>query len=156
MIAKLLILHFIADFILQSREMGSKKSSELKWLLKHLGIQAGIFALGSYLLIPDAPCLGYLSFIALNTLIHGLIDWNIWRGYKLIVKHKLIQDFIKETNYNESIRKTKAFEVEVQKMLEARAGSFKYWEDHLFYTTIGFDQLLHGLTLVILADWLLK
>jgi len=28
--------------------------------------------------------------------------------------------------------------------------TFKYWEDHLFYTTIGFDQMLHLLTIVLI------
>jgi hypothetical protein len=36
-----------------------------------------------------------------------------------------------------------------------KAASWKYWEDHWFFTTIGFDQLLHGLTLIYLAGALL-
>jgi len=28
---------------------------------------------------------------------------------------------------------------------------FKYWEDSLFYNFIGFDQLLHGLTIIYLS-----
>ena len=29
---------------------------------------------------------------------------------------------------------------------------FKYWEDHFFYMTIGFDQFLHVATLIILME----
>lgn len=65
-----LIVHFIADFLLQSREMGKRKSSESKYLLAHLAIQFACFALFG------------LKFAFYNALVHGIIDWNIWRIYK--------------------------------------------------------------------------
>lgn len=36
-----------------------------------------------------------------------------------------------------------------------RRKNFEYWKDGLFYWTIGFDQLLHVMTLVFLMEWLL-
>lgn len=138
MIIYLMILHFIADFLLQSREMGKKKSSEFLWLLKHLGIQYTIMIIGL------TPCF-FLNLISahkllalciLNTIIHGVIDWNIWNVYKYSVKIRLINHY-KDTGVHENHIK--------------KAGSnWEYWEDHWFYTTIGFDQLLHASTLVIL------
>lgn len=109
---KLLILHFVADFILQPREMGKKKSSDIRWLAAHLAIQFIVFA-------PFTS----LVFAAANACVHGIIDGTIWNIYKLSVRLR---------NKN------------------ATAENWRYWDDHLFYTTIGFDQLLHGLTLVIL------
>lgn len=116
-IALLLSLHFLADFVLQSREMGKKKSQEPVWLFSHLAIQCMVFML----------FVGWKFAIA-NAAIHGVIDWYIWRFYKLSVAWRFP---------------------------DATVNNFKFWEDHLFFTTIGFDQLLHGLTLVLLAEWLL-
>jgi hypothetical protein len=65
-----------------------------------------------------------LKFAIKNALIHMLIDGTIWNGYKLSVK-------LRDKN--------------------ATASTWKYWKDHWFYVTIGFDQLLHVLTIV----WLL-
>lgn len=116
MIAKLLCLHFLADFILQPREMGKKKSQEPKWLAGHLAIQFLIFSVVGW------------KFALANAAVHGVIDWNLWRFYKLSV---------------------------IKRFPDATAENFKFWEDHLFFTTIGFDQLLHGLTLVFLAGAML-
>jgi hypothetical protein len=136
MIGLLLVIHFVADFLFQSREMGKKKSSEFPWLLKHLSIQF-IFFFAALIPFASIPILTILLFALMNAAIHGVIDWNIWRLYKLGAfwrikkdpQHPLLTDSVPE--------------------------KWKYWEDHWFYTTIGFDQLLHGLTLVFLAWWLL-
>lgn len=154
----LFILHFIADFLLQSREMGQKKSSEPRWLFKHLGIQFGIFFVG---LLPMLLYLMYnpelmiiqsykyallgtaifkaLAFCFWNTVAHGIIDWNIWRLYKLSVKYRLGR--WPETN------------PKVKRWLDT--GVWEYWEDHIFYTTIGFDQMLHMSTLVLVGMFVL-
>ncbi len=113
----LFVLHFIADFILQSREMGKKKSVEFSWLSAHLQIQAAIFLV---FLLP-INLLFAAKFAFLNALIHGIIDWNIWKLYKVSV-------YLRDKR--------------------ATPETWKYWEDHLFYTTIGFDQLLHASTLI--------
>lgn len=133
MIIYLMILHFFADFIWQSREMGTKKSTEFLWLLRHLIIQYGVLAAGLtpiFLLgIISGP--KYLFMCCLNTLIHGIIDWNIWRAYKYSV-------VIRNPYVDPPVLKA----------------TWQYWEDHWFYTTIGFDQLLHTATLIILWNWL--
>lgn len=117
---KLLILafitHFIADFLLQSREMGKNKSSNYKFLSQHIGIIFVCF-------LPFG-----LKFAAANALIHAIIDKNIWNLYKLYV-----------VSLYES---------------ERDAAYHEYWEDHWFYATIGFDQLLHALTLIVLFNYL--
>lgn len=120
-LALLLTVHFVADFLLQSREMGKKKSSELEWLAAHCSIHLGLFTL---ILTLFFGFWSALAFSLLNALIHGAIDWYIWRGYKYTV-HERFPDATPET--------------------------FKFWEDSWFFHTIGLDQLLHGLTLVTLA-----
>ena len=118
----LFIAHFIADFLLQSREMGQKKSQYFKWLMGHLFIQYFVmlaFVLG----ITGGDWKTATFFSLLNTIIHGIIDWYIWKFYKLHAIRIIKRDRIKVRD-------------------------FKYWEDHMFYTTIGFDQLLHTATIV--------
>jgi hypothetical protein len=138
MIIYLMGLHFIADFLLQSREMGKKKSTEVVWLIRHLFIQTAVFYAG---LLP-LMLLGYVTpvmFLLLplgNTIVHGIIDWNIWNLYKYSVFIRL---------------KPILVETELGPMEMTNDGSdWKYWEDHLFYTTIGCDQMLHGATLAAL------
>ena len=76
----LFLLHFIADFLMQSREMGQKKSTEFKWLFYHISIQFVIIFIGGILIFPSI----YFSFIfsLSNAVIHAIIDWNIWKIYK--------------------------------------------------------------------------
>jgi hypothetical protein len=112
-----LLIHFVADFVLQTRAMGKGKSESISWLLIHLAIQYGAFFY----------FFGHAFAIA-NALIHGMIDWNIWKLYKLTVK------------------------LRNPRMTIYEAQDYRYWDDHLFYTTIGLDQMLHGATLIILLE----
>ena len=112
-----LTVHFVADFVLQTRAMGKGKSNNILWLLAHLAIQYGAF----YYFFGH-------TFALANAVIHGMIDWNIWKLYKLSVKIRNPNMSIEDAQY------------------------YRYWDDHLFYTTIGLDQLLHGATLIILLE----
>ena len=131
----ILFLHFVADFLLQSREMGKKKSSELYWLFQHLGIQFFVIGIGS-LFVLGAHSIWFAIF---NTLIHGIIDWNIWRLYKWSAGYRI-------RNKLRSAYAAAAFDAEVAK--------WQYWEDHWFYATIGLDQFLHASTILLLLWWL--
>lgn len=137
-----LFLHFVADFLLQSREMGKKKSQEFHWLLQHLIIQFFIMYMGC-LFVMEPHIAFRLSL--LNAVIHGVVDWNIWRGYKYFVFRRLK----KETEQFGSTEQEKAA------WIVESGKNWQYWEDHWFYTTIGFDQLLHGVTLLCLLGVLL-
>jgi len=127
-----LCLHFIADFILQSREMGKNKSSSYKWLGLHLLIQFLVF-------LPIG-----LKFSLCNAIIHGIIDKNIWNLYKFSA-YLRIKKMVEPLYYSEENKKH---------LFEKFGKEWKYWEDHLFYTTIGFDQLLHIGTIVMLLEYL--
>lgn len=140
MTAYLMLLHFIADFLLQSREMGKKKSSEVVWLIRHLFIQTAIFyaGLSPFLLLGVISGEKFLLLPLLNSVVHGIIDWNIWNFYKLSAHHRIMA-IVKSSS-----------EDELESAYKAAVTDWKYWEDHWFYATIGFDQLLHTVTLLIL------
>lgn len=134
MVVYYFLLHFIADFLLQSRKMGKKKSSELKWLYYHLMIVNLVFIIG---LMPVIGIEKASIFALCNTLIHGIIDafiwklyaWSVWKRYRPIID---------------------VSEIERNLQKEDLSKNFKYWEDSWFYSTIGLDQFLHGATIVFL------
>lgn len=142
-IVLLLTLHFVADFLLQSREMGKKKSSEPYWLALHLSIQFLVFSLVSW------------KFALANAAIHGVIDWNIWNVYKYTVKYRLLKKKREDVEYASPAEWDAAMAGTDDEYVAIAGRNWKYWEDHVFYSTIGFDQLLHGITIVLLAGWLL-
>ncbi len=129
--------HFIADFLLQSREMGKRKSTEFRVLMTHISIQLNVMYLVLWYFIELNLAL-HIAFC--NMAVHGVIDWYIWRGYKLGASYRI----------------KKGIDKHLYETVELKEGPqliWKYWEDHWFYTTIGFDQLLHGLTLIILWSY---
>ena len=122
MLSIFFLLHFLADFSFQTLKMGREKSEKFTVLLQHIGIHFLVFFLGTIGIL--GPGTAFL-FSLLNATIHGIIDWYVWRFYKYSVlkRHpKIAPDELKRT--------------------------FKFWEDPLFIQIIGFDQLLHSLTLV--------
>jgi hypothetical protein len=152
LIIYLLILHFVSDFLMQSREMGEKKSSDLKFLLFHVLIIFSVFYLGlnlyyafDFSFLPNilnlifqsdriSP-LNILYFCILNSVVHLVIDALIWNLYKLYYKNQF----------------NKMIEADSSKLFSHLRDNFKYWKESSFYNTIGFDQLLHTATLIILG-----
>jgi len=118
-------LHFLADFVLQPREMGRQKSSNMKYLSAHIAIQIAVFLLGLW------PIIGFKMALMMalgNGAIHGVIDALIWKGYAYSV-------WMRRRHTGCTVRQLKL--------------SWKYWDDHYFYLTIGLDQFLHMSTIVL-------
>jgi hypothetical protein len=150
LLAAAFTLHFIADFILQPRTMGKKKSESLKWLAGHLAIQLVVMAVGlSYLV--DAKTA--LAIAGINAVVHGVVDWYIWRGYKWLVLKRIQAQAKKTIEYRTKQQPSFAqADFLIQEELKHQSAHWRYWEDHWFYVTIGFDQLLHGLTLIAVIE----
>lgn len=127
----LLTLHFIADFILQPREMGRKKSTDFDYWRWHVLIQFSVFFVGLVMWTKD-PILA-LTIAGLNAFVHGAVDACTWRLYAWSVWKRRSKKGLPITRGE--LKKT-----------------FKYWEDHWFYVTIGFDQWLHISTIVVLWE----
>lgn len=128
-LAILFLSHFLADFVLQPRSMGEQKSNKFIILFLHCFIQWIMFLVMMSIWQPDKA----LAVASVNAIIHGVIDWNIWKLYK----------------YSVAIRNRGVDRDELKR-------TWKYWEDHLFYVTIGLDQLLHALTLISIYLYLLS
>lgn len=129
MIAVALVLHYLADFLLQPRWMAKEKSIKFRVLLQHLSIHSLVFSIG----LAPFGLYNALIFSGWNIIFHGIIDWYIWRGYKSFVLWRL--------------KKGRDISLMVNQ-------EWRYWEDKWFYDTIGFDGLLHALTLVLLSNML--
>lgn len=126
-------LHFVADFLCQPRWMAKQKSEQPAILLLHTVIIWIVMLLGLALTPEPTEKMIYFSFA--NAFAHGLTDMFSWKGYKWYALRQ-----------HDKMREEKPY---------LSSHEYKYWEDHWFYATIGFDQLLHGLALILLAGWLL-
>ena len=140
----LLAYHVIADFLLQSREMGKNKSQDIGVLCQHLGIQFAVFFIGC---IPLMGADAALIFAFVNACIHGVIDWNIWKLYKFYAYICIKKIVAKKHGWWSQ-------PPEEDPNIKEEIANWKYWEDKGFYDTIGVDQFLHGATLVVLWEWL--
>lgn len=125
MLMVLLITNYILDFKFQSRHMAENKSEDVHCLTNHCFI---IFFGFLFLLLFIGRVSESLPFAFFNAVIHGIIDWNIWRHYKRAI---------------------------IKRIPMAERREFKYWKDKGFYDTIGLDGLLHTLTIIILWQWLI-
>jgi len=130
----LLIAHFIADFILQSREMGKNKSKNYIYLTSHIWIIFCVVSFFAYFVFGSLEKAILFSFW--NALFHMLIDsltWNIYGCSVLLRIYGYDQVFDKDFNFKDKSKTT----------LE----TFKWWEDHWFMVTIGADQIAHMIVL---------
>lgn len=82
----LLLLHFISDFVLQSREVAIKKSNSFVYMLLHCSNIYTIFGLGLIIIYPFTDSIA--NFLIVNTWVHFLQDTFIWRSYKFLVRNK--------------------------------------------------------------------
>lgn len=127
----LIVIHIVFDFFFQTREMGKNKSSKLSYLIPHL------FIISLGLSIYATFCGRYthnqgVMFVAGNVILHGVIDWNIWRLFKTLVIFRLSKG-------------KKLYLVT----------DYKYWEDSMFYNFIAIDQALHAICYLAL-DYLVR
>jgi hypothetical protein len=101
----LVILHFLADFVFQTRDMAINKTRSYKALSKHCVVVFLFMFFGSM----------NFYFALTNAVLHGFIDKNIWRYYR-------------RQNKKEGINPC---------------------EDQKFYITLGMDQAIHMIVMLI-------
>lgn len=109
----LLVVHWIADFVLQSHWMASNKSKSMEALWTHVAFYTGALLVGSALIFGLRWGLGV--FAVVNGALHFSTDYYTSR-------------------------------------LSSRLWAQQRWHD--FFVVIGFDQLLHQITLAA-TMWLI-
>ena len=123
------ISHFIADFVFQTRKMGENKSTSLFWLSMHILTYFTVFlTLGLFYLQPLLGWWHFIGYVIMNTLLHFATDFitsKITGYFYMKAESAKTQDI--------------ANEIKLSKARRAMKG---------FWTTIGFDQLVHCTTLI--------
>lgn len=78
-----LLLHFVSDFVMQSRWIAENKSTDWRALGTHMGHIWLVFLVGTF----------SLPLASSYALIHGLQDRFIWRGYKWLRRNEQVTTF---------------------------------------------------------------
>ncbi len=106
----IIVIHWVADFVLQSEAMGTQKSKSNFWLLLHVSIYSAVWmAIGLFFF----PSLAVIKFTIVTFIAHFITDYCTSR---LTGKYYTAK---------------------------------KFYGFPGFWTTIGFDQVLHYTQLII-------
>ena len=129
--------HFLSDIVLQSRVMGKEKSKDFGWMLAHAGVISIMFFIAGLFIFKDTILSGENAMLlgAGIALIHCMQDWFVWVMYRCHVKVQIIN---KLRHY--SSRHSIDYEMKQWKCLK------DYW----FFFTIGIDQYLHYILIVVI------
>jgi len=125
----ILFLHFVSDFLLQSRKMGQKKSKSLFWLSLH------VFIYTTFLFW------GWVCFV-------GFDDYAIYTVfgiyYMIWISHFL-------TDFTTSQFTTYAYVKSIEKGISIRKRD--RWQ-YVFWAILGLDQFIHHLSLILIYNYI--
>ncbi len=123
----ILIIHFIADFIVQTEWQAQNKSSNIYALIAHVITY-------SLCWIPFVMYYNLHWFVTMTFIIHLITDYFTSRLNKKLIPER---------------------QFEGVKLDGIRKYSFPYGENfHNFFVGVGFDQLLHYTQLILTYLWL--
>lgn len=152
----ILFLHFVADFLLQTRKMGLNKGKSNMWLGIHVGVYLIAFlivgmTLGHYITdMNDGGAILILEYVLLNAAIHFGTDWLTSRAsgycYLKMTEHKNQKEYYEQELADREGEEDLTIE-QVQKDINYELKKEHMWQYH-FWSVIGFDQFLHATALI--------
>jgi hypothetical protein len=149
----LLVAHFIADFVCQSDWMAINKSKRWDALALHVFVYSAVlfnFTLWSRPVVPFAEAMPWmvavLTFVAVNAAAHFVQDAITSRINSRLWFFKRADGIWAQAEY----AMPKHGRTIVNPWIAE--GGDRHW----FFVAIGFDQLLHYVTLFVTASWLLR
>ena len=118
------LFEYIGDFYFQTREIALRKSNEIKILLLH-SFLLGFILFGGFFFFTKLTFSIILQITISYSLLHGIQDWFLWRGYKERRAPRFLE-------------------------YQQQGKEYPYWEDKMFYDFIGLDRTLHIITLTLI------
>ena len=124
------LAHFIADFPMQTGTMAENKSTSWKWLSSHIAAYTG-------------------SMIVLGIMFLPVMHWG------LDYKGKALIDFTSAWCIFSLLNGLLHFFTDA---ITSRCTTYFYkkGDTHTFFTVIGFDQFMHGVTLILTFEYLVQ
>lgn len=118
------LIHFIADFMFQTRNMGRKKSKNIYWLISHIIVYTFITTIlwALFLGLFEQSLSTLLLFVLITFSTHFFTDYFTSKLSGLC--------YLRMLDKTNDVKKRNLYE----------------WA---FWSTIGFDQLIHNLTLIL-------
>lgn len=125
----ILCLHFISDFVLQSRKMGQKKSKSLFWLSLHV------------LVYTTFLFWGWVCFVGFKE----YSVYTVFGVYFMVWISHFLTDFI--TSQFTTYAYVKSIEKGISITKRDR------WQ-YIFWAILGFDQFIHHLSLILIYNYI--
>ena len=74
----LLVIHYLADFLCQTREMATNKSSSLKWLTYHVLTYTMVlaFSMSTFMFLTAENAGDTIMMVWLFTIVNGVLHWG--------------------------------------------------------------------------------
>jgi hypothetical protein len=163
--AAMMAAHLLSDSFLQSREEARGKSESKTLLYKHVrkNFYVTTAALLLVQIIAEGLPLGLLSVLSYtlssfvwsfyNSIVHAVIDWNIWRAYKRYATKKIMTRATEiENKPSPLLDIARQDPVGWRKACEDTAREeFQLINDPWFFHTIMIDQFLHYATIAAIV-----
>lgn len=130
----ILFIHFIADFLCQSRTMATKKSTSVYWLSAHVGV---------YTLV---TFMGWVLFLSIDD------------GYDNDFGDFLLRVFVTIYNYGFQLLLFTYVSHWVTDFITSKITTHYYKQEKWFefFTVIGIDQFIHATTLLLTYGYLIS
>jgi hypothetical protein len=136
----LLAVHWIGDFVLQTHWQASNKSKNNVALAAHVGMYMLSLMIGTAIIFGQTA--GWVWFWLVNGAMHFATDWCTSR----VSSRLFIREFesMNATAMNDQVGAS-----------DVRMVMTRDFNPHNFFVVIGFDQLIHQVTLGLTMLWLL-